>query len=245
MRVVISQPMYFPWAGLFDQMKHADIFIHYDDVQMPQGRSFLSRVQVKTAAGQSWLSVPFKHNGLQAINAVVPDETQHWREKHTATLRNVLGGAPWFNDALTIAENILRTPPPSLADLNIRAMQTIAAYLGFSPRFLRSSEMNIPGSATERLVDMVTSVGGTSYLTGHGARHYMDHERFGRHGVGVFYMDYHITPYPQKFGDFTPYVTILDLIAHTGPEAARHLNSTPVAWRDFMARFQTSADTAL
>ena len=37
--VVISQPMFLPWVGLFEQARHADVWFHYDDVQLPQGRS--------------------------------------------------------------------------------------------------------------------------------------------------------------------------------------------------------------
>ena len=29
--VVISQPMFLPWIGLFEQVKVADHFVHYDD----------------------------------------------------------------------------------------------------------------------------------------------------------------------------------------------------------------------
>lgn len=56
MKVVISQPFYLPWPGLFNQIKMADIFIHYDDAQLPQGRSFCSRVQIRTKDKIGWLS---------------------------------------------------------------------------------------------------------------------------------------------------------------------------------------------
>ena len=46
--VVISQPMLFPWVGMFEQVALADVFVHYDDVQFSKG-SFTNRVQLKTA----------------------------------------------------------------------------------------------------------------------------------------------------------------------------------------------------
>ena len=48
--------MFLPWIGLFEQIRLADVFVHYDDVQMPRGRSFVQRVQIKTPRGQQWLS---------------------------------------------------------------------------------------------------------------------------------------------------------------------------------------------
>ena len=54
MIVVISQPMFFPWIGMFEQIKAADVFLHYDDVQMPQGRSFISRDVFRVWVGEDW-----------------------------------------------------------------------------------------------------------------------------------------------------------------------------------------------
>ena len=33
MNVVISQSMYFPWVGMLEQIRLADVFVFYDDVQ--------------------------------------------------------------------------------------------------------------------------------------------------------------------------------------------------------------------
>ena len=56
MNVVISQSMYFPWIGLFEQVRLSDLFIHYDDVQFTRG--FYNRVQIKTRNGIRWLTIP-------------------------------------------------------------------------------------------------------------------------------------------------------------------------------------------
>ncbi len=57
--VVISQPMLFPWAGMFEQIRLADVYVHYPDVQFSKG-SFTNRVQVKTAGGSRWLTLPLR-----------------------------------------------------------------------------------------------------------------------------------------------------------------------------------------
>ena len=60
MKIVISQPMFFPWVGLFEQIRLADIYVHYDDVQFSKG-SFVNRVQIKTNKGTQWLTVPLQN----------------------------------------------------------------------------------------------------------------------------------------------------------------------------------------
>src|SRR2546426_6682671 len=80
--LVVSQPMFMPWVGLFEQVRLADVFIHYDDVQLPQGRSFVSRVQIKVPTGVMWLSAPLdrKRSG-RAINEVLFASRADWRRK--------------------------------------------------------------------------------------------------------------------------------------------------------------------
>ena len=79
---VISQPMFFPWVGMLEQMRVADTYVHYDDVQFSKG-SFTNRVQIKTAQGIQWLSMPLRELSLgQEIRGVLVDDRQGWRRKH-------------------------------------------------------------------------------------------------------------------------------------------------------------------
>ena len=55
--VVISQPMYFPWIGIFEQIRLADVFVFYDDVQFTRG--FINRVQYKTPQGTGWITAEY------------------------------------------------------------------------------------------------------------------------------------------------------------------------------------------
>ena len=64
--VMISQPMYFPWVGFIAQMALADVMIWLDDVQFSKG-SFTNRIQVKTAAGPKWMSIPLKDKGSKIL----------------------------------------------------------------------------------------------------------------------------------------------------------------------------------
>lgn len=236
-KVVISQPMLFPWVGLFEQIRLADVYVHYDDVQLPQGRGgFISRVQIKTHHGIQWLTVPVLRKGkrLQLIEDVMVDSTQKWREKHIETLRCSYSKAPFFDEMLALAESVYSLRTRHLSELNIYAIEKIAEYFGISCCFLRSSNYNIQSSSSEKLLQLVLRLNGTVYITGHGARNYLDHELFEKAGVSVQYMQYRCIPYPQQHGAFTPYVTALDLIANCGREGRRVILSDTVEWKKFI-----------
>ena len=117
----------------------------------------------------------------------------------------------------------------------IASVEVPARALGVMPqKVFISSQMNVPGHSWRRVLDIVRAVGGTRYITGHGAAHYVDHQQFEAEGVAVEYMDYSLTPWPQGHGAFTPYVTILDTIAAQGEGARGSLRPGTTPWRKFL-----------
>jgi WbqC-like protein family len=235
--VVISQPMFFPWVGLFEQIALADVYIHYDDVQFSKG-SFTNRVQIKTAGGSNWLTVPLRELHLGClIGAVAVDERQDWRGRHTAVLKQAYAAAPHVDEMLALVEEVYRERG-GLAELCIAGMERVRRYFELAPqtRFVRSSELGIAGGSSRRVLDIVHRFEGNVYVTGHGARQYLDHALFEVEGVRVEYLDYRKVPYPQLNGEFTPFVSILDLIANCGKAGREVIASESVYWKDFLNR---------
>jgi hypothetical protein len=227
--------MYFPWLGIFEQIKISDVFVYYDDVQMPLGRSFMSRVQLKTAQGVRWLTVPIRRQAGQLINEVEIDETKPWRREHLGLINDAFRDAPFKADAVRIVESVLDAGDRQLSRLTVRGMQAVCAYLGLERPVVIASELGAQGHGTERLTDVLLKMGATRYVTGHGAANYLDHPKMEAMGIDVAYIDYAKLPYAQSHGPFTPYVTALDAIAHLGKNAREQLVSGSMPWREFMA----------
>ncbi|MFM2008470.1 MAG: hypothetical protein RIR02_420 [Pseudomonadota bacterium] len=238
MKVVITQSMLFPWVGLLEQIRLADVLVFYDDVQFSKG-SFTNRVQVKTPTGIQWMTVPLQELKLGAvIDEVKTVPVLQWREKHLALLDRSFKGAPYSNDALLMARKIYSVDHPSIGHLARASMLALGHYFGLlqGKRILDVRDLCINGSGSQRVLDIVRAIGGTVYITGHGARNYLDHEAFEESGVKVHYMRYESQPYPQRWGEFTPYVTALDLLASLGRAGQDQIVSTSVPWREFLSR---------
>jgi hypothetical protein len=254
-RVVISQPMVFPWVGMFEQIRAADIYVHYDDVQFSKG-SFTNRVQIKTPSGPRWLTVPVRAHLGDAIADVRlagadgdgdgsgggarddggSDRGQDWRSRHLALLERAFAGAPFAADALGLVQDVYGRGHQRLGDLVVAGLEAVLRYfeLGAGVRFLRSSALGVTGKSWPRVLDIVKHLGGDVYVTGHGARDYLDHQAFEAAGVRVEYLDYERRPYPQLHGDFTPYLSILDLIANVGRDGRDVIVSGTKPWREFL-----------
>ena len=233
---VILQPMFFPWVGYFEQIRLADVFVFFDDVQMPRGRSLVKRVQVKTRQGSSWLTVPVRKGGDIAINRVQLDEEGDWRRRHRELLRHAYGQAPYFKEMMRIADEVYGWDTDSLCDMNCRAIESISRSFGLETRFVRSSSFDVEGRQSHKLLGLLQQLEATTYITGHGARTYLDHELFERQGIEVAYMDYQRQAYAQLHGGFDPHVSVLDLIANRGWDGVDVIKSGTVSWREFIDR---------
>jgi hypothetical protein len=235
--IVISQPMYFPWVGLLEQVRLCDIFVFYDDVQYSRG-GFSNRVQLKTNMGIRWMTVPLQDQHLgQLINEVKINNRLDWRRSQRDQLHQAYAGAPYRDEMIGIVDEVFSHDYELLADLTKASMLALIDYfdLGRNKTFFNSSLLETPGASTQRVIDLCLRLQAKSYLTGHGARHYLEHARFEEHCIDVNYIDYGLKPYMQAHGEFTPYVTALDLVAYCGKGGLSFIAGVPITWRDFVS----------
>jgi len=235
MNVVISQPMLFPWVGMLEQVRLADSYVHYSDVQFSKG-SFVNRVQIKTAQGIKWMTVPVGIKLGQRIDETRIDGSRDWRKSHLSVLADAYGTCPHFNDMMAIVRAVYDDTHADIGSLSEASLMAVCGYFGLEShrRFMHSNALGIDGASSSRVLDIVLALGGRRYITGHGARNYLDHGLFEEAGVRVEYMDYQRLPYPQQHGQFTPYVSVLDLIANCGPEGRKFICSGSVYWKEFI-----------
>lgn len=233
MNVVISQPMFFPWIGMFEQIRLADICVHYDDVQFSKG-GVVHRVQVKAPEGIRWMTLPTGKIHLgQRIDEIRLNNEIDWRYKHLELLRRSYAQAPFCEEMIEVVTRVHEGPCEMLSDVTKASLEAACDYFGMSEetRFMESSSLNIEGKGSQRVLDIVTGLNGDVYITGHGASNYLDHLQFENEGVDVEYMDYRKTRYPQLHGEFTPFVSILDVIANVGPRGKELIHSNTVSWK--------------
>ena len=235
--IVISQPMFFPWIGLFEQIKLSNIFVHYDDVQLPQGRSFTNRVQIKSKDGIIWLTVPLKReSGKGLIKEAQIASDLNWKDKHLKILAGNYAKAPFKNEMLDLVNDVYSNNFEKISDLNIYSLELICKYLGLweGKDFYKSSDLGFQSVSSQKLLDTVRYFHGDVYVTGLGALNYIDYNLFEDSNIRIEYMDYQKLEYPQNFGDFTPYVSILDAIAYHGTNAQNYIQSKSKYWKEYI-----------
>jgi WbqC-like protein len=220
MTVVVLQPGYLPWLGFFDQMRRADVFVYYDDVQYDT-HGWRNRNRIKTQHGPLWLTVPVRHSGLSKprILDIAIDARTSWAKKHVASIRQAYAAARFAKQYVPALEEVLTGPWERIVDLNLAVADLLAGWLGVRPRVERASALGIGGGQTDRLVNICRHFGATRYLSGSAAREYLDVGLFESNGITVEWQDFAHPVYPQLHGDFVPYMSAVDLVLNCGDES--------------------------
>lgn len=207
MIVSIHQPAYLPWLGLVEKIALADRFVVLDTVQF-NARAFQHRTLYSTEEGPRYLTLPVHAAGHQQLGTPIRDiaiADARAMPRHFKTLRQRYARLPgWARIEESLAE-ILHAPTRMLLDAALATMQlTLRCFRVATPVVLASS-VPASGRKGELMLSLARQAGGTTYLSGSGARAYMEPAAFERAGVRLAYQDFRHPAYPQGLrADFQP-----------------------------------------
>jgi len=234
MKCVILQPSYIPWRGYFDQIRRADLFIFYDDVQYDK-RGWRNRNQIKTANGKQWLTIPVHSHGAQTNHLLIKDvlvsyeSNSLWTSDHIKSIHHAYAHAPYFKEIMAFLEPFYEVKPVLLTDFIIDLTMAISDYLGITAtRFMRSSELNAKGAKTDRLIELLQQVNATEYISGPSAKDYIEMEKFSSAGIKVEYLNYNYLEYPQLYPPYDKNVSIVDLLMMMGKNSINYITEEKV-----------------
>jgi hypothetical protein len=227
-RVAVVQSNYVPWKGYFDLIRQVDCFVFYDDLQYTKN-DWRNRNRIKTPHGVKWLTIPCGKDLHRLICEVRVDRVD-WQADHWKRLEASYRGAPsWQAYSDRLREFYLGTRWEYLSDLNQSLIRFVSKdVLQLSTRLDDSRRFHLTATKTERLVDLLSQVGATDYLSGPSAKAYIQPALFTEAGIALHYIDYGAYPeYPQLHGAFVHDVSILDLLFNVGEKALEYLQAQP------------------
>jgi hypothetical protein len=201
------------------------VFVLLDDTQYEKN-GWQNRNKIKGPNGPVLLTVPVRHASFRPIWEVEINPQTAWQEKHWKSLLMCYGKAPYFRRYAPALEEILATPWERLAALNVRLIGELARAYGIGSRIVRSSCLDVPGMATERLIGICRKLGATHYLSGEfAAGNHLDAQVFGDSGIELVIQDWSCPSYDQQFPGlgFIPELSCLDLLFNEGPNSLDRL----------------------
>jgi len=219
MIIAVHQPQYLPWLGYFDKIDKADIFVLLDTVQYKKNE-WQNRNKIKTAQGWQWLTVPVMYKYPQLINEVMINNKAHWQHKQRQAILSNYKKARYYNHLKEFFEDIFSSSWQFISELNIEVVKRLVTILGIdTPLYVASELGESPQDPDERLIAITKRFGADSYLAGMGGRAYMDLDKYNKGGVKVIFQNFTHPVYNQLFGDFEPFMSVIDLIFNHGDKS--------------------------
>ena len=224
-KVAVLQSNYIPWKGYFDIINDVDLFLFYDEVQYTKN-DWRNRNKILTPRGPQWLTLPCGYNIQRKIYEVTFNPSINWQKNHYQALCENYCRAPFFRQYKDFLEYVYMDHKwEYLYELNRFLITNIARnYLDIGTIMEGSEGYYSEGRKSQKLLSLLKTAGTDTYVTGPAARNYLDEEAFRREGIRVIWKDYSTYPeYRQMQAPFTHYVSILDLLFNTGPDAPHYI----------------------
>jgi|10_taG_2_1085330.scaffolds.fasta_scaffold00447_10 hypothetical protein len=219
MIVSIHQPNYIPWIGYFDKINRSDIHVFLDDVKYAKN-GFINRNKILMNSSETYLTIPIskKDHNSHISNIVVGDP--RWKTKHIKTLHQAYSKTKYMKEYMPSLEEII-TKNNSLCSLNSEIIMWMCKEFGLNTQFSFSSHLNKNSKLTKtsRLVDICQTLGAKTYLSGTGARDYLQLEEFA--DIDVVWQSFIHPHYQQNSGMFVENMSALDLLFNEGPLSQR------------------------
>ena len=221
MIISTHQPYFIPYAGFFYKAQQSDIFVILDNVQFPQGTTWISRNRLKNDQGTLWLTVPVwkKGLGLQAVCDVRICHTFRWIAKHLASIKCAYRRAPYLADHMPFVEDTYRARFENLIDLNMAFIRYLFQQLNIDTEIKLQSELGILSSGHQLLVDICRQLGASVYLAQPAARKYLDSGLFQKKSLQIQFLKPPAWIYPQLWGPFVANLSVFDMLFNCGPKA--------------------------
>lgn len=205
------QPAYLPWLGYFDKIIKSDVFIFLDSVQFEKN-SFINRNKIKTPQGATWLTVPVKIKGHigKTLAEIEIDNTQNWQKKHFSTIFMNYKKAPRFEECFAKLENLYQQQYQMLSELCWDQLLFWLREFEIKTEVVRSTKLPIDAKKSNLILELCQHFNADHYISGVLGKNYLKEEDFLNEGIMVSYQDYQHPVYPQPWGVFLPYMSILD-----------------------------------
>ncbi len=222
MKVAIHQPHYFPWEGYLNKINSVDKFILMDDVQLTDS-SYMYRHKLLALNGEEkFITIPFLKKDYKKLpyREIKINDSINWRERQLNFIRENYKHSKYYDEVLDIVYGILEKPHVFLCDLTINTIRVLCDIFDIHAELLLQSELSYPKESKKNqlVLDLCKAVNADYYLSGNGAKKYMELKPFEDSGIVVEFQCFAQDVYPQipSVAAFVPGLSILDMLFSMG-----------------------------
>jgi len=210
-------------------MAIGDIFVYLDDVQYTK-KDWRNNNQLKSPYGIKPIHVPVSNASRNImINQALISYNNQWEKDLINKISDWYRKAPFFEEIISFIQPVIHGKYEKLVDLNHDLNGAICKYIGIdTPVFFSSDIPKKTSDKNLRIIEICSYFAGVDLLyDGKSAQNFIDTGLFKQHGITVIFQDYIQSPYKQLWGDFVPYMSVIDVMMNCGKDSLGIIMSSP------------------
>ena len=219
----MHQPNFLPYTGFFDKIKRSDLFIIVDHCDFSKGKDnwhHRNRIRTGNNGGWDYLTLPVSEhwNWKPFHEARISEVFPFRRRKHLKTIAQHYQRAPFFDEFFPEFADIYSINERNLSEFNINIIMWFLEKFRIKAEVLRSTDLDFNNGLrkTDMIIELMKRVDGNHFISGDGAKTYIEHEKFEQEGISLEFQNFKPEPYHQAYPGFVPYLSALDMLMNTG-----------------------------
>ena len=185
------------------------------------GKDFHNRNQIKTNNGKTWLTIPvIGKSDLKPWNQIGINKNG-WIDKHLVIIESFYTKSPYFKEYYSEIKNIYLKDHNLLIDLTLDLIRHFIKIFDKKTKIILSSDIKTDLKGMDKILYILKYLQATKYISGDGdgSKRYIDENLFKENNIELIWQNYKHPTYNQQFGEFIPYMSILDLLFNEGPNS--------------------------
>lgn len=221
MTLGIMQPYLFPYIGYFQYIAAVDKFVLYNDVSFIR-QGWINRNNILLNGKAFMFSVPLQNSSsFRLINDTAIDTKLYdqWCGKFFKTLSQAYSKAPYFDQAFTLVEGVLKMDVASIGDLAAHSVKAVCEAVGIKTTVYASAGLygNESLNGQDRVIDICLKESVSRYINPKGGILLYSKEDFRQHGIELRFLSSTPFSYPQFANEFVPWLSIIDVMMFNDP----------------------------
>jgi len=150
------------------------------------------------------------------ISEIFISNEKNWSRRHWSNIKNSYGKSPYWNEFCDFFEETYEKKWNKLIDLNLYLINGIMEFLNIKNELVLASSINVSGNKNDLIIAQCKALGAKTYLSGAGARTYLDIDKFKREGINIVFQEFEYPNYPQLWGEFIQNLSVVDYLFCAG-----------------------------
>lgn len=226
MNVAIMQPYFLPYLGYWQLLVACDVFVLYDNIQFTK-KGWFHRNHILMNGEKKLFTLPLKHGSdyLHVVERYLADEAGQAIVKIMAQIKQSYRKAPYFDTAYPVIEQCFLCPQTNLFYFTEHSIQLLCQYLGIERTIIRSSDIHIDHNlrSEEKVIALCQELGAKRYINAIGGLELYNNSTFQQAGLELCFLQSHLPRYPQFGADFTPYLSVIDLMMFNSQQQLKEM----------------------